>query len=320
MKLLRPTTELLIYDSLFTRKQLSPQENHRYIQLQKGYEGEKRLEKLFQKGNYNKIAALFSNLYEYDAREFQIDCTLITSDAIYLLEVKNYAGNFTMRNNNLYYLETNREITNPLNQLKRTELLFKNMLADLKINIQVRSFIVFVNETFVLYNASENLPIVLPPQVERFFQKINQNVYTLTEQTSKITKILMQQHKSTSNFERRPIYDILDCRRGLFCMHCHAKLKRAGRQTFKCKQCNKKSIADKAVLYAIAQFHLLFPEKKITIGDLLDWCGHMVSEGFMRNVFKKYLEAVPKSKYTYYYFKNKQVPYELLIRKYNQAK
>lgn len=316
MKSLSPTKKLLIYDALFSRKKLTPQENHRYDQLLKGFKGEKKLEKLFRKGNYNKITALFSCLYEHNSQEFQIDCTLITSDTIYLLEVKNYSGNYSMRNNSIYYLQTNREINNPINQLTRTEILFKNMLAELKINMQVRSFIVFVNKNFVLYNASEELPIILPPQIVRFFQKTNANAYAPTGHTTKIIEKLLQRNKYESNYERRPNYNISECKRGSFCMYCHTRLDRTGRQIFKCRQCNKKFNVEEVVLYAVSQFHLLFPEKKIRIEKILDWCGDEISDGYMRKILTKHLENMPKSRYSYYYFQDKQLPLRLLSRKY----
>lgn len=316
MKTLNPTTKLLIYDTLSSRKQLTHEESHRYDQLLKGFKGEKKLEKLFYQGNYNKIIPLFSCLYEHDSREFQIDCTLITSDTIYLLEVKNYSGNYSMRNNSIHYLPTNREISNPINQINRTEILFKNMLADMKINMQVRSYIVFVNQNFVLYNASEELPIILPPQIERFFQITNENAYMSTEQTKKIAEKLRQGNKNKSIYERRPKYDISECRRGLFCMHCHAGLDRVGRQTFKCEQCDKNYHVDEAVLYAVAEFHLLFPDKKIRVEKILDWCGDAVSAKFIGRVLARNLSKVAKSRYTYYYFEDKQQPFLLLSRKY----
>lgn len=316
MKSLSPTKKLLIYDALFSRKKLTPQENHRYDQLLKGFKGEKKLEKLFHKGNNEKITALFSCLYEHNSQEFQIDCTLITSDIIYLLEVKNYSGNYSMRNNSIYYLPTNQEINNPINQLTRTEILFKNMLSEMKINMQVRSFIVFVNRNFVLYNVSEEMPIILPPQIERFFQKTNENAYAPTDQTTRIAERLLHRNKQESTYERRPKYEISECRRGLFCMYCHTVLNRAGRQTFGCGRCNKKYNVEEVVLYAVAQYHLLFPEKKIRVEKLLDWCGDEISDGYMRRILTKHLRNMPKSRYSYYYFQDKQLPFRLLSQKY----
>lgn len=316
MKSLTPTPMLLIYDTLFSRKKLTPQESQRYKQLQKGFIGEKKLEKLYYKGNYKNIMALFSCLYEHNEQEFQIDCTLVTSDTIYLLEVKNYSGNYTIHNNKIYYLKTRQEISNPFSQIERTELLFKSMLKDLKINLQVRSYIVFINKNLVMYNTSEELPIIFAPQIERFFQKVNANAYKPTKYTTKLTEKLLQQQMKTSSYSRYPKYDILECTRGLFCSYCHAKLKRLHRRKFVCTQCDKSVSLEKALMFAVAQFHLLFPDEKMKIKSLLDWCGNEVSDAILRRVLTDKLNVVPKSRYTYYYFESEDDLKRILSKKY----
>src|SRR5699024_2799537 len=97
---------------------------------------------------------------------------------------------------------------------------------------------------------------------------------------------------------------------------CHAGLDRVGRQTFKCEQCDKNYHVDEAVLYAVAEFHLLFPDKKIRVEKILDWCGDAVSAKFIGRVLARNLSKVAKSRYTYYYFEDKQQPFLLLSRKY----
>src|SRR5699024_1562885 len=158
---------------------------------------------------------------------------------------------------------------------------------------------------------------ILPPQIERFFQITNENAYVSTEQTRRISEKLLQRNKNKSFYERRPKYDISECRRGLFCMYCYAELDRVGRRNFTCKQCSEKYNADDSIMYAVAQFHLLFPDKKIRVEKILDWCGDVVSDGYIRKVLKNYLRVISRSRYTHYDFEKEQDCSLILSKKFN---
>src|SRR5690625_2672771 len=101
---LAPPTSLLRYEALTSRKQLSSEDERRYSQLQKGFAGEKRLETTLQSQQSRNIIPLFNNLFESLDREFEIDCLLLTTDTVFLLEVKNYTGNYSVENGNIIHL------------------------------------------------------------------------------------------------------------------------------------------------------------------------------------------------------------------------
>src|SRR5699024_2938087 len=128
MRDLNPPRSLVIYEILASRKQLTPKEKQRYNQLKKGFIGERTLENILKKNNYHNIIPLFDCRFLVDGREVQIDCLLISSHQIFLLEIKNYTDNYHLDNNKLYYLSTQLELYNPINQLERSEYLLKRLL------------------------------------------------------------------------------------------------------------------------------------------------------------------------------------------------
>ena len=75
------------YDFVISR------ENQNYINLEKGYEGERNFEVLLEH-HLSEGLILNDLLLEKNNTLFQIDSLLISQNSIYLFEVKNYEGDF----------------------------------------------------------------------------------------------------------------------------------------------------------------------------------------------------------------------------------
>jgi len=159
---------LVLFKCLRPRKSLSPRERQRYEQLEKGFIGEKMLENALNSMGCKNITTLFGCLFEVDNRAFQIDCLLLTIDKIYLLEVKNYTGDYYIENNQIYHLKSKNEIYNPVAQIERTEFLFRRLLNETKINLQAQSYVVFVNKDLMVYGAPVHLPIIYHHKLNAF--------------------------------------------------------------------------------------------------------------------------------------------------------
>src|SRR5690625_1914603 len=163
---------LLTYNSLVARQPLTAKQSKYFSQLQKGYLGEKKLESMLIEKSYKNIVPLFDCLFEVERSEVQIDCLLVTSNTIYLLEVKNYSVDYYIKNNQVYHLQSHREIYNPLNQIERSAFLLKKLLEELNIKIVVKPYVVFINYEFFCYDVGPHLPFIFPSQITRFLNKI----------------------------------------------------------------------------------------------------------------------------------------------------
>src|SRR5690625_3725187 len=168
----------------------------------------------------------------------------------------------------------------------------------------------------MIYEATPRLPMIFPAQVRRFLQKINANVPVPTENTMSLLQRLGGKRKERSSFERLPEYDLSQLRRGVFCEYCFAELLRLGRQRFVCSQCSKDFHIDDLVLFAIAQFHLLFPQDRITTKRIVDWCGGVFSKNGIRRILSNHLNVVVKGSHTHYKFKDGKSHLQLLSKKY----
>lgn len=296
---------LLFYESLIPRTTLSPQEKQRYEQIHKGFIGEKKLEKYILSDDYRKIIPLYNNLFEVNETEIQVDCILVTADTLFLLEVKNYTGDYYIENGQISILQTGAEIFNPVSQLNRTELLFKRLLNEWQMNMKVQSYVVFINYNFMLYGVSSRHPMIFPSQIKRFLQKTNVNAPLLRKDIYQLARTLIARRKTRSFYERLPNYDMSQLKQGVYCGICFTKLNREGRSNFVCLRCDNNYEIEEAIIHAIAQFHLLFPHKKITTKQLTEWCGHVLSRDYIRRILNKNLKVIEKGSHTYYRYKNK---------------
>lgn len=308
---------LLIYETLLSRKVLSPKEKQQYERIQKGFDGEWKLIHYLNKMKPDNIFPLFDCLFEVNGQEIQIDCLLLTNDTIFLLEVKNFTGDYYFENGKIYSLQTRNEIYNPMTQIERTEFLFKRLLRDMRVEMPVRSFILFVNHRFMLYGANPQLPMIFPSQVERFLQKTEENANPLNQRIQNLANLLLERQKSRSRYEQLPEYHLSELKRGLFCWHCHGKLVRDGQLYFTCPTCKESFHIDSVVMYAVAQFHLLFPEERITAKIIDSWSGGLVSRIFISRLLDEELKKIPNGKHTYFVFHNKDYHLQLLTSKMN---
>ncbi|MFO1445210.1 NERD domain-containing protein [Bacillus sp. Bva_UNVM-123] len=168
MKHRTESRELIILRSLHVRMELSSKEKQYYINLEKGYEGEKKFDELLMKLPIEWVI-LNDLLFEMNNSEFQIDSLLFSRNTFHLFEIKNYCGDFYI-DGNKWYSTSGTEIKNPLNQLQRSESLLNNLLKELRIHAPIVPHLVFINPEFTLYQAPLNTCIIFPTQIDRLMK------------------------------------------------------------------------------------------------------------------------------------------------------
>lgn len=142
--------ELEIYQLLNSRKNLLDNERKHLYALQKGYEGELLFDSMT---SFIKADCLILNdlLLPHNKNTFQIDSLIIAPETIYLIEVKNFEGDYFYEQDRLYTkIPPQSEVTNPLIQLNRSESLFRQLLQQFGNNMTIQSYVVFVNPEFTL--------------------------------------------------------------------------------------------------------------------------------------------------------------------------
>lgn len=296
-------TELQLLTQLRSRMTLSQKEELNFNNLHKGFIGEK----IF----YDRLATSLSIDYillnglllQSNQTEFQIDHLLICQNTLYLFEVKNYEGDFYIQDNKWYAATSEKEIRNPLLQLERSEFFLRSFLQPLRVSLEIKPYIVFVNPEFMLYHAPMHQSIIYPAQINRFIQKLNATPSALMKKHERLANHLVSSHLTTSAYEKLPEYDYHQLKKGITCKHCLKFLSSYSQMNLYCTICDRFETNESAVLRNVQVFNLLFPNEKITTKIIYDWCGKLISQKIIRRILQKNLHFKYNGRYSYYVIK-----------------
>jgi|GEM_PF-531402 len=299
-----PSNVLQILQLLYPRMNLSATERRQYENLNKGYKGEQKLLDLLQKQLSTDYLLINDLLLKSNHTEFQIDTLLIGKDTIYPLEVKNYEGDFYIRDDNWYVASSGNEIRNPLLQLKRSEFLIRHLLQHARFRFSIKPSIVFINQAFTLYQAPLNLPVIFPTQIQHYIKRLNTNSFKQMEKHRRLAKYFIDHHLPQSSHEKLPIYEYEALKKGILCKSCSIFLPSFNYKKIICKRCGCEEDVESAVMRSILEFITLFPNRRITTNDIHEWCHIIESKKRIRRILIKNFIPVGKGRYTYYVFKD----------------
>lgn len=278
--------KLRIYRSLNSRGKLSENERQYYWNLEKGFEGELMLDDWVRKLT-KEFLVLNDMTFEFKNNEFQIDLLLIAQSRIYILDSKNFEGDYYYESNR-FYKKGGTEAQDPLPQLRRCESLFRRMLQHLGFEYTFESYLVFVNPEFHLYQAPLDEPIIFPTQLKRFFKKLDSMPSKLNKSHYKLADKLMEIRLEKSTKDKIPNYHYNQLKKGFMCGSCYSLNTACEGYSLVCHTCGSKEKLETTILRSIEEFRLLFPERKITTKGIHEWCGGGCSNKRIRHVLMKH--------------------------------
>ena len=301
----RKSPELQILSHLNSRMDLSPHDKKNLHNLEKGYEGEWKFFHLLEKELHSKCIRLFSLQLESNQTEFQIDNLLIYQNTIHINEIKNFEGDFFIKDDMWYAVDSRKEIRNPMLQLQRSEFLLRQLLQQIGVNFQVVARLVFVNPSFTLYQALFEKALVFPTQLNRYMQKLNKIPSKLTTRHGEFAEDLIARHFENSLRERLPEYDYNQLQKGVICSSCNGLMSMFNKIRLRCKRCSKKENIKEAVMRSVREFNLLFPNQQITTNIIYDWCNVVSSKKTIRRILIENMVHVGNGRGSYYIFQTK---------------
>lgn len=294
---------LSLYLDLDKRRRTSYEEKKTILNLKKGYEGECKFDESLE--NYLDAKALILNdlVLTVKGSSVQIDSLVITESTVYLYEVKNYEGNYVMKKEQFLTLN-NQEISYPLTQLNRATSLLRQLFYSWNTDIKIESSIVFINPSFILYEAKVDAPFIFPAQIKSHLIKISQkqiNPIWLADKANQLAEKLLHEHEKESPFQiKGPDIDYKNLRKGITCISCGTFDLIVTQRTVKCLICKETVPTDTVILRHIEEFKRLFPGRKVTVSSINEWCGQQIAKSRTRKVLAQNYRRHSSSKGTYY--------------------
>lgn len=294
---------LTIVNELNKRRALSYEEKQAKTNLEKGFIGEVQFDQLMTDHMEGDAIVLQDLLLEIKGNSAQIDSIVLTPEVAHIYEIKNYGGDYEMDSGQLRTL-SGKEISNPLTQLNRTSSLLRQLFQSWNITIRIEARIVFVNSAFVLYHAKPEDPIIFPGQIKSHFSKVSHKTGIqsgIPKKVHQLAKRLLEEHRSEVSFQKQlPTYDYEDLKKGLTCRRCGSFEIEMTQRSSRCMKCTQVFSIDEAVLTQINAYKLLFPDSKLTVKRMYDWCGERVSRNRIRRLLVKHYKKSSLSTGTHY--------------------
>lgn len=295
-----PSLSYQLLHVLSQRKKLNHEEVTRKRHLKRGLEGEERFFNLLQESLVAPCIPIFNLQLEVNMNEFQIDCLLIFYDVIYLIEVKNYYGDYKVAGDHWENIRTKTSIKNPLHQLTRSNMLLKSWLNMHQVSLPIIPRLAFVNTNFFLYEASESMPIIFPSQHGTFLKNLHVHTQSLSNQEEQLVAKLKSAHIKQSRHEYIPNYIYDELSKNVFCQKCFTAILEFRRKYFYCHQCGNRELVEIALFRSIKEFQLLFPETSIQVNTIERWIGNILSKNKIRHCLLKHFRRQGNGRGTYY--------------------
>jgi hypothetical protein len=293
------SAELKMMNLLEPRMEFTEKEKQRHFKLKKGYEGEVKYDEWMESLLIEHLT-LNDLLLETNDTTFQIDSSVIVQDALLHFEVKNSEGDYYYEDELLKKMN-GTEIKDPLLQLERSTSLLRQLLNSLGFHIEIKSYVVFINPEFTLYQAPKNAPIILPSQLNRFMKKLNKKHSRLNNMHKKLAEKLLALHKVDNPYNRMPVYDYERLKKGIICGGCHHVLDTIVKRDFVCSHCGSHEKIDNAVIRSVGEIKLLFPERKLTTTQVHDWSNGILSRKTIRHILRNNFNAVSTKRHQFFY-------------------
>ncbi|MFE8701986.1 nuclease-related domain-containing protein [Cytobacillus sp. FJAT-54145] len=293
------SSELLMLSSLNTRMKLTETDKQHYLNLRRGYDGEKLFDSLIE--NLRSDCLIVNDLLlKLNNTLFQIDSLIIFQETIFVFEVKNFEGDFYYSSDRIYTYSKKQEISNPLNQLNRTDSLLRQLLQQIGYNATIQSSVIFINPEFTLYQAPLDKPFIFPTQVNKFIHKLNKISSSLNETHKNLVEKLLSLHIKESPYTLLPSYNYDLMEKGITCVCCSSfSVSIKGKKVI-CEDCNHGELITDAVLRNINEFKLLFPDIKITTTIIHDWCKIIKTKKRIQRILEKNFKMVGVHQWAYY--------------------
>lgn len=155
--------------------------------------------------------------------EVQYDFFIIHEGYLIHIDVKNFSGRYTYRDNN-FISESNYVIKDPISQLNSTHFKLKVFCEKHNLNYIVKSYVLFINETFTVSGFNGHSSILFRNDLQR----IKASLVTEPNQADiKAMELIVSYHLNKSKNEQRiHYYPFEQLKPGLKCPSCFSFLKK----------------------------------------------------------------------------------------------
>ena len=307
--------ELLYYNSLSFRKDLSNQEKHEKEMIKKGYEGECQYDQILDEVGHENIYVIRDVYLKIGNTDTQYDTIIISENRVVINEIKNYTEDYRYESNR--WFRNNKPINdNAFAQLDRAKGKLMNLMDDADLHVKVEAALIFTSDDFRL--TSEDQRIWQETIVRNNLRKYLRQFYNerLENKAKSIANTIRNSVVDNTYFEKTA--DIDQLRRGLYCGECGNFNLIKKRFQFICAECETIESHDSHLLRAMHDYKYLFYNQPMTQRIFTYLINDEVNKSTIYRFFQKHCHINKKGNYTTYTLKYHNLEEALKINRKTQ--
>jgi hypothetical protein len=290
--------ELIMLRLLDARMFLPKEIKRVLVSSEKGYQGELRFDE-WAHPLENKLVFVNDLLLEHQGSPFQIDSCAFASNTIFHFEVKNFEGDYRIKEN-IWFDPAGVEIKDPLLQMQRARSLIRQRIQKSGFDAKIESFLIFINPEFYLYNPPTDPSIVYFPQLNRFTNKFQYRLLKVGRDDIKLAEKLLSLNIGENPYTRLPVYEFDSLRKGILCPDCYNFYRTVSGRSLICRYCSHKESSVSAILRTVEEFRLLFPGEKVTTSRVHSLCGIIEDKRTIRKVLSTNFDMMSSRNHAFY--------------------
>ena len=253
--------DLLFYEALQRRTDLTNGEKSWFKTFQKGFVGECLYDEIFEDVGHDDVL-VYRDLYlKFGKSVTQYDALVINDNGIVVNEIKNYTGEYKVEGGD-WFRNGQRISEEPVAQLNRSVGKLIGLSNSVNGNFGVSGKLIFVSDDFYLQTDDNSLwpKIVVRMDLKRYLRKFSGG--KIGNKSQFIVRLLSE------NIVENPYIDNnVDegrLRKGLYCGQCGSFNLIKSRFHLVCSECESKESNETHLLRAMSDYQFLFYGKDMT--------------------------------------------------------
>ncbi|GBD60519.1 nuclease-related domain-containing protein [Tetragenococcus halophilus] len=277
-------------ETLSKRKQLNEEQRWALQRSQKGFLGERQMDKLVETF-LPEITAIINDItLKYQSTVVQIDKILLVGTIVYIIDMKFYQGNYTFQNNS-WQRNGKKLPTNILEQLRRAVRVIENIFKENQIDLKVKGVLAFLNPESNIY-VEDTVPEKVLAFNELPLWLLELKKYSSDEHYLHWQSVLFQYQINGYRTKRQlTLEEEKHLQKGICCPHCHQFNTWQNKHTVHC-ECGYIETKEVAYVRTICEFGVIFHNRNLRLGKLKEFFGEQVEPEYLRYILKKHFVSV----------------------------
>lgn len=279
--------DLLFYEALSARTELTKDEKKNLNNFRKGYEGEMLYDQLFESIGHDNILIYRDVFLSIDNSVTQYDALIISDHGIISNEVKNFSGKCTVRDGN--WLLNDYPVTkDAFSQLNRAVGKLMDIRNSTQSNFNVSGKLIFPNDTFIFHSEEQYNwdKIILRSGLRDYFRQFNLSGIKTGNKAQYISRVISSYIVENPYFILKA--DKMRLKLGLYCGQCGSFNLSRKRFHMTCNRCDSTECNETHLIRAMSDYKFLFYNQPMTRNNLLEFIDNDIPVHTVSRFLSKY--------------------------------